>query len=92
MLKQHKFFKIFQKICQMNKEVYLIYMILLSCLTLILSHQICIRYFCNGSKNMVLEKFDQKVILAEIDLLLNCLQEQNISNLDLILTLYASGN
>ena len=50
MLKQHKFFQIFQKICQMNKGVYLISMILLSCLTLILSHQICIRYFCNGSK------------------------------------------
>ena len=33
-----------------------------------------------GSKNPVLEKFDQKVILAEIDLLLNHLQEENVSN------------
>ena len=33
-----------------------------------------------GPKNSVLEKFDQKVMLAEIDLLLSHLQEQNVSN------------
>ena len=33
-----------------------------------------------GPKNPVLEKFDQKAMLAEIDLLLNHLQEQNVSN------------
>ena len=33
-----------------------------------------------GPKNPVLEKFDQKVVLAEIDLLLNHLQEKNVSN------------
>ena len=33
-----------------------------------------------GPKNPVLEKFDQKVTLAEIGLLLNHLQEQNVSN------------
>ena len=33
-----------------------------------------------GPKNPVLKKFDQKVILTEIDLLLNHLQEQNVSN------------
>ena len=33
-----------------------------------------------GLKNPVLEKFDQKAMLAEIDLLLNHLQEQNVSN------------
>ena len=33
-----------------------------------------------GPKNPVLEKFDQKATLAEIDLLLSQLQEQNVSN------------
>ena len=33
-----------------------------------------------GLKNLLLEKFIQKVMLAEIDLLLNRLQEQNVSN------------
>ena len=33
-----------------------------------------------GPKNPVLEKFDQNAMLAEIDLLLNHLQEQNVSN------------
>ena len=33
-----------------------------------------------GPKNAVLEKFDQKVMLAEIELLLNRLEEQNVSN------------
>ena len=33
-----------------------------------------------GPKNPVLEKFDRKTMLAETDLLLNQLQEQNVSN------------
>ena len=33
-----------------------------------------------GLENLLLEKFIQKVMLAEIDLLLNHLQEQNMSN------------
>ena len=33
-----------------------------------------------GPKNPVLEKFDRKVMLAEIDLLFNRLQEKNVSN------------
>ena len=33
-----------------------------------------------GPKNLVLEKFDRKAMFAEIDLLLNHLQEQNVPN------------
>ena len=39
-----------------------------------------LKTFVLGPKNPVLEKFNQKVMLAEIDLLLNRLQEQNVSN------------
>ena len=79
MLKQRK--QKFWKICRKNKGVHCNLHDTVNLFEFdIVPRKYVLDTLALGPKNPVLEKFDRKAMLAETDLLLNQLQEQNVSN------------